>query len=470
MAQSQPEGAPVAGLSAQRRAALGALVSRCPDELLAGIEQAAVGWPGPRTVFLIEAIAQEQCLRRQVNALFAPVVPLFRPRPDGLEALTFPAGLLMQLGRLAMAREAELLTLYETADEAGLKVIADRVCAAAAAIIREAPQRVWPDTAWPGAQTERANLPKLAECLELCALVRPSLDMLGDWLARPTPDQQASLQLLTRDAAATTQDGLARLLDILIAHVDDATWLPQLLANAFGNTASEQLIRESDAARFVDRLFAKVEHRVAEICQVSPGPDVDMAETLSSLRRTTQLLSQMGMVLPMDPDGEWQSSLRHARNRLGEWLGRQFSHADRAVMEALPMERVQLSGRMTRNAPRMDAEPDGAAAARALVFTELLGAAHSWSNALGSEAKRKQAETAILERITVWTDEALETLHRGTEDDPTRVLALIELAAGMLDRIEAHELARTIRRRANSAERSLAGLEPNALDLSVGAA
>lgn len=462
-----PKSEPVAkaALDPGRQAALSALLAQCPDGVLIAISGAAESWPGSGPVVLIQAIAEEQALRLQIATVYAPVLPLFRPRADGLDALVFPAGLLRRLAVLARERERELLELVDGTDDVSADVVADRLCGAAAAILREDPLRVWPDTAWPEAQAARANLPKLAECLELSSLLRPAVQALPHWLSRASADHQASLNLLMRDAAAASPDGMARLLDVLIAHVADATQLPQLLCNVLGPHANEDLIRQSDAGHYVDDLFAEADRSVTRVCQAKPGPDVDMEALIGDLTFATQMLSQMDMTLPMDADGVWKTAIRKARSRLGDWATKQFSAAESCVADALPLERVQLSGKMTRQAPQLSADPDSPAARQALAVCALVGISPSCSNALGAEGQRKQSETGIMNRVATWTDEALEMANRGDVEDPVRALELIELAASLLDRILATDAARTLRRRASAFERTLADREDPLADL-----
>lgn len=470
MAQPHTQPASASGLAPAQHEALATVLSQCPDPWLVQIQSAANDWPGERAVSLIEAITRERCLRTHLEALFAPVAPLFRSRNDSLEALTFPAGLLPRLGRLAADREAELLRIHDLASENNFRTVSDRMCVAAAGIVREMPDRVWPQGLWPEAQAARENLPLLADCLELCSLVRPGLVHLEAWIGRCTADDQTSLKLLLRDADERVSDGGVRVFDILVAHVADASQLPQLFANALGSHVSEALAKGSDAGLHIERLFAELERQVAWICQYKPAAGDDLAPFLKTVFDTNQLLLQVDMCLPQDPRGTWMASLRQLRVRLGNWSGKQFERTEKLVSEALPLERVQLSGRMTREAPRLDADPASAAAQDALIAAEMLGAAHGWANTLGSESQRKQAETQILERITRWTDEALEALAHQEAEEPNRVLDLIALAASLLDRLKAAELARTVRRRAGAAERELHTWAPASMGVSPDAA
>ena len=124
----------MAGLSTAHRSALAALVSRCGDPVLKSVADAVARLPGPRAAELRDMLTAEMRDRARRAFVFAPVSPMFRPRNDGVAAMTFPAEVLARLWRIAADREPHLLTrLDDEDDRAAAVMVANRICQAAAA-------------------------------------------------------------------------------------------------------------------------------------------------------------------------------------------------------------------------------------------------------------------------------------------------------------------------------------------------
>ena len=255
-------------LSVAQRAVLAQVVERLPDRTLKTLSLAVTQMPGARARALSQMLAEEGIDRNRRAVAFAPMIPLFAPRPDGVEGLTFPPAILPRLWKAASATAPALLgTLNDIRlreDDLRVVAVADRYCIAASGFIRDQPDVVWP--AAPGKEAEReAGLTELARCFDLAVMARRALKSLPNWILRPTPDQLAELRLLVRDAAETTPDGGPRMLEILFAHLTDAALVLRLVVHSSRSASKEGVLSGSEMAVFVNRLLAEVESRVARI-------------------------------------------------------------------------------------------------------------------------------------------------------------------------------------------------------------
>ena len=88
----------MSGLSAAHRAALAALIEQAADDMLVKLSSVAVALPGARALELADMLADETCDRARRRLVMAPLLPMFRPRADGVEAMTFPAAVLPRWG------------------------------------------------------------------------------------------------------------------------------------------------------------------------------------------------------------------------------------------------------------------------------------------------------------------------------------------------------------------------------------
>lgn len=436
----------MAGLSVAHRVALTALLAGCPDAALRAVSAAVAPMGGGRAAELRMLIGEESRDRLRRAKVLAPLAPMFRVRADGIAAMVFPPHVLPRLWRAAREREPDLL-IHLDQDDPSATAVADRFCQAAALVVRDQPDLVWPPG---GDETARqAGLADLAACLDLAHLARRGLPSLEIWLKRPDGDQIAELRLLLKDCAGVHVDGAQRVLEMLFAHLQDAVLILRIVIQTSLAAGREGFLSESELAGFVERLIAGVDVRARKIEAFRPGADLDHVETvIADLNWCAGVLGELDVTLTLNPQSVWGKSVRDARVAIARRLSGLLRAADKAVDDALPLERVQIAGRMTRKAPRLAAPVDGPAADAALSLLKLVGSARGPASTFGCEADRKTLVAALTDRLSDHADQTLRMINDGEAEDETHALGLVELVAVCLDHIDAVEPARTVRRRA----------------------
>ena len=438
----------MAGLSVAHRVALTVLLARCPEPALKAVSAAIASMAGGRAAELRMIVAEESRDRTRRARALAPVVPMFRARADGIAAMTFPPHVLPRLWRAAREGEPDLLAHLDVDDPSAVTV-ADRFCKAAAAAVRDQPDLVWPLQAEDAVR--QAGLADLAVCLDLAHLARRGLPSLEIWLKRPDGDQIAELRLLLKDCAGVHQDGAQRVLEMLFAHLDDAVLILRIITQTSLAAGREGFLSDSELAGFVDRLIAGVDVHARRIEAFKPGTGTgpEQVETvIADFNWCAGVLGELDVTLTLSPQSVWGKSVRDARVTIAKRLAALLRAADKAVDEALPLERVQIAGRMTRKAPRLTAAVDGAGVEAALSLLKLVGSARGPASTFGCEADRKALVDSLTARLSDYADQALRMINDGEAGDEVHAMALVELVAVCLDHIDADDPARTVRRRA----------------------
>ncbi len=414
--------------------------------MLRTVSAAVAPLAGGKAAELRIMLADEVKDRKRRGLALAPLVPMFRARTDGIAAITFPAQVLPRLWKIASGREPTLLSQLD-GDDPSVIAVADRICQSAAAVVRDQPDLVWPPG---GDETARkTGLLDLAVCLDLTHLARRGLPSLETWLKRPDGDQIAELRLLLKDCAGVHLDGAQRVLEILFAHLEDAVLILRILTQTSLAAGREGFLSESELAGFVDRLIAGVDVHAGRIEAFKPGADLDQVDrVIVDLNWCAGVLGELDVTLTLNPQSLWGKSVRDARVAIARRLSTMLRAADKAVDEALPLERVQISGRITRKAPRLSAPVDGATVDAALSLLKLVGSARGPASTFGCEADRKTLVDDLTDRLSNHADQALRMINDGEAEDEAHALGLVELSARFLDLIDAVEPARTVRRRA----------------------
>ena len=434
----------MSGLTVAHKVALAAMLERCPDAMLKTVASAVAPLPGGRAAELRMMLADEQRDRVRRQFVMAPLIPMFRARADGVEALTFPSPVLARLWKAASNREPELLSRLD-GDEPSV-VVADRICLAAAAVVRDKPDLVWPG----GNEPARvAGLEDLAACLDLAHMARRGLPSLEVWLKRPDGDQIAELRLLLKDCAGIRVDGAQRVLEILFSHLEDAVLILRIVTQTSCAVDQEDFLSASELAGFVDRLIAGVDLRAARIAAFKPAADIaQVKDVITDLTWCANVLGELDVTLTLNPQSVWGKSVRDGRVAIAGRLSALLRAADKAVDQALPMERVQTAGRMTRKAPQLDAPIGGDTILAARSLLRLVGSVRGPASTFGCEADRKTLVEALTARLSDYADQVLRMVNDGEAPDEAHAMKLIAFTAQCLDFIAATEAARTVRRRA----------------------
>ncbi len=436
----------MSGLSVAHRAALAALIEQAPDDMLVKLSSVAAALSGARAEELAGMLADEARDRARRRFVMAPLSPMFRPRAGGGEAVAFLAAVLPRLWKAGSAREPALLPKLDQDGPVAIAV-ADRICLAAAAAVRDRPELIWPEGLATGQRDQ--GLVDLAACLDLAHLARRGLPSLEIWLKRPDGDQIAELRLLLKDCADVHLDGAQRVLEMLFSHLEDAVLILRILTQSSCSSEQEAFLSASELSGFVERLIAGVDLRVARIAAFRPGSDLAAVEPIiEDLTWCANVLGELDVTLTLNPLSVWGKSVRDARVSISAQLSAFLRAADRAIDKALPLERIQISGRMTRQAPQLTAPVQGETVQAARNLLKLVGAVRGPASTFGAESDRKRLVDSLTARLSDYAEQALLLVNEGEAPDQLNALRLVELAARYLDLIDARPVARTVRRRA----------------------
>ena len=445
----------MSSLSPANRAALTAVVEACPDGGLAQLGGAVAALSGDKAAELAVIVGQEARDRARRATAFGPLLPLFHARTDGVPALTFPPSVLKRVWRQAVRGEEAFLPLLDGAGtiDGEWTLAADRLCAKAAAALRDRPREVWPDFQRPAEGAPPATPSELAGCFDLTPLARTALPRLSVWLERPDDNQLAGLRLLIQDCLALSPDGGRRMIDILFAHVADAERMLRVVTRTSRLADREVTLSHSEMGVFVERLLTSVQARVQGVATLRASLGAEAMQTVvDEVTWCAGVLAEMDMTLQIRPDSSWGKTARMSRVQVSGQLSGLMKSTAAAVHAALPMKRRTLAGRMTRMCPWLEApvegEPIEAAAALLAAVAALRGAAVTF----GCEADRSALKSELTDYLSTWSNEALDSVSDDEVENPDHVLRLVGIAARFLTVIEALEAARAVRRRAATAE------------------
>tara|TARA_R110002124_G_scaffold91652_4_gene233264 strand:- start:4640 stop:5995 length:1356 start_codon:yes stop_codon:yes gene_type:complete len=426
------------------------LLERCADSMLKQLQKAVSGMKGERARQL-EILLDEEVVDRGRRALvLGPILPMFRPRPDAVEGVVFPAGVLPRLWKLASAREPALLPRLDRDGPQTIR-IADRICLAAAAVVRDQPDAVWPESFSTPADRTR-GLANLAASLDLIHLARKGLSSLDTWLKRPDGDQIAELRLMIRDSAEIVTDGAQQVLEILFSHLVDAVLILRILTQASGSAGRESFLSASELAGFVDRLIAGVIGRVERVGAFKSGAD-PIEPVIEDVAWCSVVLAELEATLQLQPDSPWGRSALQARVAISKRLCALLRTSEKLVDAALPLAKVQIAGGMSRKAPDLAAPFDGPDVDAARDLLRLVGAVRGPAGVFGCESERKQVVEILSQKLSRYAEEAIGSVNAGEIDNPRNALELVRVAADFLVLIDEDEAARTVRRRVAVATR-----------------
>ncbi|WP_292050484.1 MULTISPECIES: hypothetical protein [unclassified Brevundimonas] len=431
----------MAELTSAHRAALTEVIARCPDRILTQLEMAVAAMPGPRAEAVRLMMAEELQDRQRRDLVFAPLLPLFRERQDGLVGFTLPSRLLGDLWRAAKRNEPELLPQLDRDDDLA-RMIADRLCNTAAAAVRDHGQKLWPG----GTPMARMTL---ARVLDVAGIARSSVRKLPDWQGRVGAEQAADMKLAFRQAAAIGEDGLDCLMEVYFAHLREGLQVLRLASHAAALGSPSSTLSQGAFAPFVERVLKGVTDRADAIVDfdLSEGPQGVLAFR-DRLHWLANALNEFEAVVSPRPDSVWARTLRHQKMRIAVALSERFQMADATVDALLPQEKTTLVGRMTRAVPNLTAELDDAEVEKARLLVGLMATARGPAAVIGCETERRQTAEGLTGRISNWSGEALDRLNKGDVPEGGRLARRrLQVMVDLLQLAGAKDAARTVRRR-----------------------
>lgn len=433
----------MAALTDTERAALTALLRRSPDALLEPLLHMARTLPGAKAVELETLLDNERRDRVRREIVLGPLAPMFRPRADGVDGLSFPASVYPRLWRAVADRRPELMEMLDAIEDEDRAAAADALCDEAVEVIRRTPQVLLFDAAG-----RDAILSELSACLELTPVARDRLGQLEVWLKRPDGEQIAEMRLLLRDCADVREDGAHRVLEMLFARMHDAALILRVVTRSSWAADKDLFLSGSEMAGFVDRLIDGLKVRTERIVAFRPGLDDDKVDAvIADLAWCAMVLGELDATLEINPRSDWGRAVREQRVRLARQIAGFMRAASKAMLKAFPTERVRIVGSMKRWIPRLNAPTEGEAVHAAQNLLRLVGAARGAASIVGAEADRRALVHAQIERLTDYVDEGLRLIGDDDVEDVEHAFALLDLAGDGLAAIGAEDGAAAVRRR-----------------------
>ena len=441
----------MAGLSVEARTSLSQVMEAVPDDTLEAILVTVARMPGAKARALEEMIETRQRDRRRRAEAFDALIPMFKAREDGLEALTFPPSVLPRLWQQTSARSPAVLPMLDTKndEDASRRALARmNLYAAAARVVREAPESVWPlaaDLDEAGIAARARGLTELALCCDLGSLAHRATRGLSTWTGRPDEDRMLELKLLAKDAADLDPDGARRLMDILVAHISEASQILQLAVYAIGVGGHEAMIKLSEMAVVFDRVLDGLEIRARKIAAFRPGEPQEPLRL--DLAWCSAVLETLTLVIQADPKGDWARRAGVSRTMIGNKMEQWLKAAPAATRKVLPRRSVQSGARIGRKMPNLETSVRDTLVDPARQLAMLVTLVRATANRFGCEALRQSALTEIKLELGDYAEHMVELLKDDDPPDLTMATAYGELVADLLERLDAASEAHTVKRR-----------------------
>lgn len=434
----------MSGLTAAQNEIFSTLIAGLDEARLARVADAVRPLAGQRAAEMQDLVQQRLRDRMRRRRVFGPLMPMFQPRRDGVEGLSFPPPVLERLWIAARSAEPELL-IHLDGEEAEAAIVANRLALAASAAVRDEGETIWSG----GDASAREDL---AVCVDMLGPARRAVRALDDWLRRPDAAQVTAMRLLLRDSEDIHPDGPRHLTHILFAHMDDALLLLRVLVKS----SSAAGLESSELALFVDRLMQAVQKRAARIASTDlsgtgGGAGEALERLVEDLDWCAGLMAEMDVTLSPTPDSRWGQGLRRMRQQIAGALSNVIRATEAAVEAGLPMARTTVAGRMTRRAPRLDALSRDDHARSTAALLKVVAGLRKTASVFGCEAERHRLIDGLTIRLIDYADEVLEMVHQGQAPDPAQALKSVKRVAEWLWIIEARDVARAMRRRVAAA-------------------
>ncbi|MDV6331912.1 hypothetical protein [Asticcacaulis sp. 201] len=433
-----------------RLALLRGLVKTLPQTALRSLETALGLTNDQKMVEVRELISSEMECRHVKDAVFAPYLPMFQDRADGLEGVQFERWILDNLWSALESREPELhaearYVLRGLRTEDPTPVVFFRLVNAAAGIIRETPELALRRNA---TDDDREELAEFAKYLDLHRLSRQVLSRLYDFMGRIDADKAAALRVLFKDAAAIDEEGGYRFLEIIFANLEDGAQIIKFVATV-SDRPKDRFLAESELADFGTRILDQIENSLVSLKAFMGNRNAacNLDEAGDRVALCLAQLQSFGHYIELAREGPWGKRVAEAHKIISELVETQLKTAERSVEDVLPFRSERIYGRIKREVPDFTKTLPAEAVAKARQTLVFMRKIRNIANAGGFAALHSKVAQAIEIRLDAYFTELLALANGEDPFDTEQLFGLFELVSDLMQALCGEDKGAVARRR-----------------------
>ena len=443
-------------IAEKRKNILKGLLRTLPQTALRSLEMALGLTNEPKMVEVRELILAENEFRHVRAAVFAPFMPLFQTRADGLAGVKFEPWIVNNLWAALEKSEGDLyaeaqFVLRSLHTEDPTPVVFFRLVTAAAHICHNSPEILLrPDAN----ANDRAVVADFGNYLDLHRLARQVLARLSDFMGRIDADKAASLRVLFNDASDLDIRGGTRFLEIVFANLDDGSQIIKFVATV-SDRPNDRFLAESELADFGTRILDRIEADLTGLKAFMGGKGQVCEDLGAAGDRVAQCLSQLqafGQHIELAREGPWGKRVTEAQKTIAGLVEHQLKGAEKTLDAVMPVRTERVYGRVKKEVPdyaRIPPEDALARARGALIFVRKVRPI-AVSGGFAS-LQTKTAEACELTLDAYFTE--LLALANGEDPfDAEQLLGGFERIADLMEALCGEEKGQLARRRVASSD------------------
>jgi hypothetical protein len=440
----------------QRLALLKGLVKTLPQSALRSLELALGMTDDAAMTEVRELISTELEFRLTRDVIFAPYLPLFKPRTDGLMGTEFEMWLITNIWRELEIAEPELYAQSRYAQR-GLRpedphpVVFIRLVHAAADICRDQPERIL--RAKPS-QDDLAEVREFGHYLELYRVVITTLQKLPEYLGRIDAEKAAALRLLFKDACDINPESGYRFMEVLFGNLEDGAQIIKLVATV-SDRPNDRFLGNSELADFGERIVDLIETRMSELrgfigAKGKGGSDLALAG-----ERVAQALAQIqsfGHYVELSREGPWGKRITAAQQSMAGMVETQLKFSEKTAMEALPTQIIKIGGRIKKEVPDYTTAPRPEICQQAMNVLAFVRQVKNAALAGGFASQHAKVLQSIEGHMDAYFTELLSLANGDEPFDADALAATFERVTDMMAALCGEEKAAVARRRVASSD------------------
>jgi hypothetical protein len=300
----------------------------------------------------------------------------------------------------------------------------------------------------------------LASCLDIAPVVRKASHRLAEWIAHPGGETTAATRLAYKDAVDIDEDAGPRFFHMLAAQMAQP-WMVLRIISAVMDKPTERYLRDSELSSFAEGIFEDIDGALAEISSLNAGEGPAAAR--AAAKRADLVVHQimeLETCMNLQRDQGWGLRVVKQRARLASVVEGRLKEADKASIEALPMQAAR-NHRVRRAVPKLNAPPEPRLVARAMTLLSFSDELRTTANYGGFSSARAKLNEKLTEYILHYVEEILDLLHTDEADSKENAAAFLEIAADFNQLVAGDKAGELIRRRAHAALHGDVHAEPH---------